>query len=227
MMKIRMGALLITSLLTACSIGGGSNTEDLPALSDSTIAASTTSPDEIPTTVVPSVSQPECDLAALSPDEDVTGLVLLECLGDWMITYYEPCGECEGVTPFHAEDGVWKSADALYVYCYSKDYSYGQSPETDVLTSLQIIVAGYPCDETDKAYHPEKAQGQLKFGDVGNRVKSLQTALINEGFLNDSADGSYGPNTMRAVMNFQYSQNLTADALAGADTHEALGLKFP
>ena len=77
------------------------------------------------------------------------------------------------------------------------------------------------------AYHPEKAQGQLKFGDIGNRVKALQTALINKGFLDDSADGSYGPNTMRAVMNFQYSENLTADALAGADTHEALGLKFP
>ena len=238
-MKIRIGALLITSLLTACSVGGESNTEDLPALSDSTIAVSTTSPDETPTTenqtttlatpttVIPSVPQPKCDLAALGPDEDTTGLVLLECLGDWMITYYEPCGECEGVTPFHAEDGVWKSADALYVYCYSKDDSYGQSPERDVVTSLQIILSGYPCDETAKAYHPEKAQGQLKFGDIGNRVKALQTALINKGFLDDSADGSYGPNTMRAVMNFQYSENLTADALAGADTHDALGLKFP
>ena len=105
-MKIRIGALLITSLLTACSNGGGSNTEDLLALGDSTIAVSTTIPDETPTTenqtttvatpttVVPSVQQPECDLAALAPDEDTTGLVLLECLGDWMITYYEPCGEC-------------------------------------------------------------------------------------------------------------------------------------
>jgi len=82
-MKIRIGALLITSLLTACSVGGGSNTEDLPALSDSTIAVSTTSPDETPTTenqtttvatpstVVPSEPQPECDLAALAPDEDI------------------------------------------------------------------------------------------------------------------------------------------------------------
>jgi len=234
-----MGALLITSLMTACSIGGGSSTEDLPALSDSTIAASTTSPDETPTTdnqtttmatpttVVSSVPQPECDLAALTPNENIPGLVLLECLGDWMITYHEPCGECEGVRPFHAEDGAWKAYDSLYVICYSKDDSYGQSPETDVLTSLRIILSSYPCDETYEPYHPEKAHGQLKFGDIGNRVKALQTALINEGFLRDSADGSYGPNTMRAVMNFQYSENLTADAIAGVDTHEALGLKFP
>ena len=58
-------------------------------------------------------------------------------------------------------------------------------------------------------------------------MAALQEALINVGFLEDSADGSYGPNTIRAVMNFQFSQNVPVDGIAGPNMHELLGITYP
>ena len=91
---------------------------------------------------------------------------------------------------------------------------------------------GSDCITVKQYYQPERAQGQLKFGDIGNRVKTLQTALVALGFLDESfyderADGMYGPRTVKAVMNFQYSKNMTVDGIAGMHTHTALKLQFP
>jgi hypothetical protein len=151
-----------------------------------------------------------------------------------MITQsYPDCGECEGVIPFHLENNEWKMYEPLYVYCYSVPDDYGSDPEGAMLeqsfifTTIQIAVAGIPCDETNKGYHPESTADQLLYGDTGLRVAALQEALINAGFLEDSADGSYGPNTIRAVMNFQYSQNVPVDGIAGPNTHELLGIAYP
>ena len=247
-MKTKIGILLVTSLLSACSIGGASSTKEAPTLSDSTITTTTISPDQTPTTdtqtttiatpttIVPSASPPECDLAALAADVDTTGLYIVDCIGDWMITQYSPCTECEGVTPYHAEAGVWKPYFPLYIYCwYGQGAVYdGQSSEIrNALISLTYIFSlGLDCLTVDQYYQPERAQGQLKFGDIGNRVKTLQTALVALGFLHESlyheqADGMYGPQTVRAVMNFQYSKNMTVDGIAGMHTHTALKLQFP
>ena len=242
MMKIRIGILLVTSLLTACSIGGASSTQDLPALSDSTITTTTISPDETPTTdsqtttvvtpttIVPSASPPECDLAAIAADVDTTGLIINDCVGGWMITQFGACTECESVQPYHAEAGVWKAYFPLYINCWYGPYVVylGQSTEIrNALISLTYIFSGgWDCVTVDQYYQPERAQGQLKFGDIGNRVKTLQTALVALGFLDERADGMYGPQTVRAVMNFQYSKNLAADGIAGMQTHAALQLQY-
>ena len=247
-MKTKIGILLVTSLLSACSIGGASSTQDSPTLSDSTITTTTISPDQTPTTdnqtttiatpttIVPAASPPECDLAALAADVDITGLYIVDCIGDWMITQYSPCTECEGVTPYHAEAGVWKPYFPLYIRCwYGQGAVYdGQSSEIrNALISLTYIFSrGSDCITFNQYYQPERAQGQLKFGDIGNRVKTLQTALVAFGFLDESfyderADGMYGPQTVRAVMNFQYSKNMTVDGIAGMHTHLALKLQFP
>jgi peptidoglycan hydrolase-like protein with peptidoglycan-binding domain len=58
-------------------------------------------------------------------------------------------------------------------------------------------------------------------------VAALQEALISQGFLQTSADGEYGPATIRAVMNFQYSQNIPVDGFAGPNTHALLGIAYP
>jgi len=246
-MKTKIGILLVTSLLAACSIGGESSTQDSPTLSDSTITTTTISPDQTPTTdnqtttiatpttIVPSSSPPECDLAALAADVDTTGLYIVDCIGDWMITQYGGCTECEGVTPYHAEAGVWKPYFPLYIRCwYGQGAVYdGQSSEIrNALISLTYIFSGgWDCITFNQYYLPERAQGKLKFGDIGNRVKTLQTALVALGFLHEStyheqADGMYGPQTVRAVMNFQYSKNMTVDGIAGMHTHLALKLQY-
>lgn len=224
----------MVGLVAGCS-SSASTTDDGSALvSDvfSTEAPTTTL--EIPTTTAPLGVEPACDLSAVSADQDVSGLIKLECLGDWMITQsYPDCGECEGVIPFHIEDNAWKMYDPMYIYCYSVPMGYGPDPEgtpvdqSNILTTLQIAVAGYPCDETNKGYHPESAADQLLYGDTGPRVAALQEALKSNGFLEDSADGSYGPNTIRAVMNFQFSQGIPVDGIAGSSTHTLLGIAYP
>ena len=179
-------------------------------------------------------------MSAVDPNETnpigqtIEGLAVLECIGDWMITQsYPDCGNCEGIIPFHLENNEWKMYDPLYVYCYSVPDDYGPDPEgaitgeSFIFTTIQIAVAGIPCDETDKGYHPESTADQLLYGDTGPRVAALQEALINVGFLEDSADGSYGPNTIRAVMNFQFSQNVPVDGIAGPNMHELLGITYP
>ena len=59
-------------------------------------------------------------------------------------------------------------------------------------------------------------------GDSGERVKILQQALIDTGFLKGKADGVFGENTQKAVIAFQTRWNLTPDGLAGKKTLQTL-----
>ena len=68
---------------------------------------------------------------------------------------------------------------------------------------------------------PETAR-TLKKGSTGSDVKKLQEALIELGYLNDAADGSFGNNTQDAVIMFQAVNGLSADGLAGAMTQALL-----
>jgi putative chitinase len=58
----------------------------------------------------------------------------------------------------------------------------------------------------------------LRRGSTGPAVQALQTAL------GISADGSFGPGTEAALMNWQASKGLVADGVAGPRTLAALGL---
>ena len=65
----------------------------------------------------------------------------------------------------------------------------------------------------------------LKEGDSGPAVRSLQNALISLGFLPArELDGVFGPKTKAAVLKFQVSKQLGADGIAGPDTRAALKL---
>jgi hypothetical protein len=233
------GAVLV-SLLAGCGSSTSTSIEGSTPVSEVPITEASPTSVEIPTPSSPVDLRPECLMSAVDPNEtnligqSIEGLGVLECIGDWMITQsYPDCGNCEGIIPFHLENNEWKMYDPLYVYCYSVPDDYGPDPEgaitgeSFIFTTIQIAVAGIPCDETDKGYHPESTADQLLYGDTGPRVAALQEALINVGFLEDSADGSYGPNTIRAVMNFQFSQNVPVDGIAGPNMHELLGITYP
>lgn len=62
----------------------------------------------------------------------------------------------------------------------------------------------------------------LELGAQGNAVKALQKRLRALGYLSDSADGSYGANTVAAVAAFQQANGLKADGKAGAKTLNAI-----
>ena len=225
----------MVGLLAGCSSSASTTADGSVPVSDvASTGASTTTLEITTTTTAPLAVEPACELSAVSADQDVSGLIKLECLGDWMITQsYPDCGECEGVIPFHLENNEWRMYDPLYIYCYSVPDGYGPEPEgaitseSFIFTTIQIAVAGFPCDETNKGYHPESATDQLLYGDIGPRVTALQEALVSTGFLEDVADGQYGPATIKAVMNFQFSQNIPVDGIAGPNTHALLGIAYP
>ncbi|MEW9124266.1 MAG: cell wall hydrolase [Thermotaleaceae bacterium] len=62
----------------------------------------------------------------------------------------------------------------------------------------------------------------LKFRSRGSQVVRLQQALIERGFLKDSADGIYGLKTERAVIDFQIANKLRIDGIAGRETQSTL-----
>jgi chitosanase len=57
----------------------------------------------------------------------------------------------------------------------------------------------------------------------GNEVRKLQEALRNAG-IRVGTDGVFGPDTERAVKEFQLSRGMTADGIVGPATTRALGL---
>lgn len=57
----------------------------------------------------------------------------------------------------------------------------------------------------------------LKTGNTGKNVSALQCLLTYHGY-SLTIDGSFGPGTQTAVINFQNSKGLTADGIAGANT---------
>jgi Putative peptidoglycan binding domain len=62
------------------------------------------------------------------------------------------------------------------------------------------------------------ASGRLAFGDRGEEVETLQTALAALELGPGEADGIFGEATKEAVLAFQRANDLTADGIAGADT---------
>ncbi len=64
----------------------------------------------------------------------------------------------------------------------------------------------------------------LRSGSAGLRVRLLQQALADAGFDPGAIDGDFGPHTEAAVQNFQASEDLLVDGIAGARTQKALGM---
>jgi peptidoglycan hydrolase-like protein with peptidoglycan-binding domain len=61
----------------------------------------------------------------------------------------------------------------------------------------------------------------IKYGMKGNDVSSLQTSLKNAGYDID-VDGSFGPQTLAAVKQYQKANGLTVDGMVGPQTQAAL-----
>lgn len=64
--------------------------------------------------------------------------------------------------------------------------------------------------------------GSLRLNDRGDAVKKLQRALKDNGYLSDSVDGVFGPNTEKAVRAFQKQQGIAVDGVAGSVTQGRL-----
>ena len=95
-----------------------------------------------------------------------------------------------------------------------------------VLYSEQAIAApeatATPKATATPAPDSETASSTLRKGDKGDSVKSLQSRLIELGYLTGKADGVYGTKTYEAVIAFQQANKLSADGVAGAKTQTKL-----
>ena len=70
----------------------------------------------------------------------------------------------------------------------------------------------------ESEYYLELGERVLRNGDEGTDVALLQRKLKEENFYEESIDGLFGPNTERAVKDFQQANNLTVDGVAGPET---------
>ena len=66
------------------------------------------------------------------------------------------------------------------------------------------------------------AYKRLKKGSRGPEVRTLQTALKNQGYYTGKIDGIYGKGTVSAVKAFQRKNGLKADGIAGPETQKKL-----
>ena len=107
---------------------------------------------------------------------------------------------------------------------FGAQYGYGganlipETPTTDPV-SVTPTPAAAPTDTPKPTKAPTRT---LKKNFTGEDVKQLQQALIDLGYLNDAADGTFGTNTEEAVIRFQAVNGLSADGLAGVKTQELL-----
>lgn len=83
-----------------------------------------------------------------------------------------------------------------------------------LLLALLTVLSLLPTVRVDAA--------AMKQGSRGSNVKQLQQNLIGLGYLDGSADGSYGSKTKAAVKDFQRDFGLSADGSAGEATQSAL-----
>lgn len=127
------------------------------------------------------------------------------------------------VDPTPAPEPTITPTPAVYAP-FGAQYGYGGAnliPETPTPDPVSVTPtpAAAPTDTPEPTKAPTRT---LKKNFTGEDVKQLQQALIDLGYLNDAADGTFGTNTEEAVIRFQAVNGLSADGLAGVKTQELL-----
>lgn len=129
----------------------------------------------------------------------------------------EPTDSAPTADPTPSPEPTATPTPAVYAP-FGAQYGYGgadlipKTPTPDPAQSTPI-----PTAEPTPA-PTAKAARTLKKGSTGEDVKKLQQALIDLGYLSDTADGTFGAKTQDAVTLFQAVNGLDADGLAGAKT---------
>lgn len=127
------------------------------------------------------------------------------------------------IDPTPAPEPTITPTPAVYAP-FGAQYGYGGAnliPETPTPDPVSVTPtpAAAPTDTPEPTKAPTRT---LKKNFTGEDVKQLQQALIDLGYLNDAADGTFGTNTEEAVIRFQAVNGLSADGLAGVKTQELL-----
>ena len=133
----------------------------------------------------------------------------------------EPTDSAPTADPTPSPEPTVTPTPAVYAP-FGAQYGYGgadlipKTPTPDPAQSTPIPTAAPTSAPTSEAART------LKKGSTGEDVKKLQQALIDLGYLSDTADGTFGAKTQDAVTLFQAVNGLDADGLAGAKTQALL-----
>ena len=133
----------------------------------------------------------------------------------------EPTDSAPTADPTPSPEPTATPTPAVYAP-FGAQYGYGgadlipKTPTPDPAQSTPIPTAAPTSAPTSEAART------LKKGSTGADVKKLQQALIDLGYLSDTADGTFGAKTQDAVTLFQAVNGLDADGLAGVKTQVLL-----
>lgn len=121
-------------------------------------------------------------------------------------------------------DGKYGTATAEAVYNFqkanglSRDGVAGSATLSRLYSATALAPTPAPTAKPTAAPSGSTGTATLRKGDVSNAVKSMQELLIRLGYLSGKADGKFGVQTYRALVNFQKANSLDADGIAGAMT---------
>lgn len=113
---------------------------------------------------------------------------------------------------------------AVILYQTSKGLTADGKAGTQTLTALYDD-ADTAADTSTGTAATSTNPNTLEYGDSGDLVTALQTALTALGFDTNGVDGRFGAGTRKAVIAFQKANGLTADGLAGTKTQKLLYTK--
>ena len=195
----------------ALGIGAGAE----PAVTATPAATTTAAPAaRRATTVVLTVGEPvECTAEIISADVGRPVDAVTACVGGWAIAP-EQCSpqdtDCLLVDVFHVTDAGWAYDGAHPASCVDDLTITGMSVHT-AAQFAELCGDGMP------------ERRNVLPDSTGAEVEQVQIALVALGYP-IAVDGTYGPRTEAAVRDFQATNGLEVDGIAGPDTQTALGL---
>lgn len=238
------------TLIVSCAGVGFTSEQSLtPLVSPSTTLFSTSALQEVPTsmqasTIVPSTSTigganqaivegpfpseydyGKCNSEAIRQDFGIAPQGPLVCAEAWAITRIDDCPpetECEGVDIFRWTHNGWMHRGFFNSYCVLEVDKSGLPRRIND----QFLPGNQDCREPISLIN-EPPSGPITVGHTGERVRRLQSRLIQLNLLADLADGRFGPNTKNALTDFQYFAGLEPTGVLDQKTASALGLPWP
>ena len=116
---------------------------------------------------------------------------------------------------------------AVKLYQASKGITADGKAGSQTLTALYSDASASESTTTSdtgdtSAYATGTNPDTIQYGDSGDKVTALQTALVKLGYSTNGIDGRFGAGTRKAVIAFQKANGLTADGLAGTQTQNLI-----
>lgn len=112
--------------------------------------------------------------------------------------------------------------EAPFLYSYDTPLHEGDILCTKTKGHIVIVTDGEKAINDDPNRNPyNEPSKNVRYGSRGNDVRWLQYELNNKGY-HLTVDGSAGPKTIDALMDFQDKKGLTPDGICGPATREKL-----